>query len=97
MESGMLLFGVRNLTNLWSPVPGGREENGTVPLENLGRFQAHVNGGVNDMLPNGKLLDSKVDLEEPLENQPLEWAEEDREMEDRKPDLGEIEEDTSEV
>jgi hypothetical protein len=25
-----------------------------------------------------------------------EWAEEDRELEDRKPDLGEIEEDTSE-
>ena len=33
----------------------------------------------------------------PLENQPLEWAEEDREMEDRKPDLGEAEEDTSEL
>jgi len=28
---------------------------------------------------------------------PAEWAEEDREMEDRKPDLGEIEEDTSEL
>ena len=27
----------------------------------------------------------------------LEWAEEDREIEDRKPDLGEIEEDTSEI
>jgi hypothetical protein len=26
-----------------------------------------------------------------------EWAEEDREIEDRKPDLGEIEEDTSEI
>jgi len=26
-----------------------------------------------------------------------EWAEEDREIEDRKPDLGEIEEDTSEL
>ena len=49
------------------------------------------------MLPNGKLRESKVDLEEPLENQPLEWAEENREIEDRKPDLGEIEEDTSEV
>jgi len=33
--------------------------------------------------------------EEPLENPPLEWAEEDREIEDRKPDLGEIEEDPS--
>jgi hypothetical protein len=28
---------------------------------------------------------------------PSEWAEEDREIEDRKPDLGEIEEDTSEL
>jgi hypothetical protein len=26
-----------------------------------------------------------------------EWSEEDREIEDRKPDLGEIEEDTSEI
>ncbi len=26
-----------------------------------------------------------------------EWAEEDREIEDRKPDLGEVEEDTSEL
>jgi hypothetical protein len=42
-------------------------------------------------------LRAKSNLEEPLENQPLEWAEEDREMEDLKPDLGEIEEDTSEV
>jgi hypothetical protein len=49
------------------------------------------------MIPNGKSLKSKVDPKDPLENQPLEWAEEDREMEDRKPDLGEIEEDTSEV
>jgi hypothetical protein len=32
-----------------------------------------------------------------LENQPLEWADEDRIIEDRKPDLGEIEEDTSEL
>jgi hypothetical protein len=39
----------------------------------------------------------KGDSERPLENQPLEWAEEDREMEDRKPDLGEVEEDTSEL
>jgi hypothetical protein len=49
------------------------------------------------MAPNGKSLDRRVDLEEPLENQPLEWAEEDREMEDRKPDLGKVEEDTSGV
>jgi hypothetical protein len=32
-----------------------------------------------------------------LEDLPSEWAEEDREIEDRKPDLGEIEEDTSEL
>jgi hypothetical protein len=34
---------------------------------------------------------------DPLENQPLDWAREDREIEDRKPDLGEIDEDPSEL
>jgi hypothetical protein len=47
------------------------------------------------MIPNAKKHDRKDDSEGPLENQPLEWADEDREMEDRKPDLSEIEEDTS--
>jgi hypothetical protein len=47
------------------------------------------------MIPKDKSLDAEDDSEESLENQPLEWAEEDREMEDRKPDLGETEEDTS--
>jgi len=37
------------------------------------------------------------DPEGPLENQPLEWAVEDREIEGRKPDLGETEEDTGEL
>jgi hypothetical protein len=32
-----------------------------------------------------------------LEDLPSEYAKEDREIEDRKPDLGEIEEDTSEL
>jgi hypothetical protein len=49
------------------------------------------------MIPKDTRLDRKDDSEEPLENQLLEWADEDREMEDRKPDLGEIEEDTSEL
>jgi hypothetical protein len=49
------------------------------------------------MTPKNKGLDKKDDPEGPLENQPLEWADEDREIEDRKPDLGEIEEDTSEL
>jgi hypothetical protein len=49
------------------------------------------------MIPKNKSVDRKEDSEEPLENQPLEWADEDREMEDRKPDLGEIEEDKSEL
>jgi hypothetical protein len=39
----------------------------------------------------------KDDSEEPLENQPFEWADEDREVEDREPNLGETEEDTSEL
>jgi hypothetical protein len=66
-------------------------------LRNLADFVLSQMRGLRIMIPNGKSLESKVDLEEPLENQPLEWAEEDREMEDRKPDLGEIEEDTSGV
>jgi hypothetical protein len=49
------------------------------------------------MIPKDTRLDSKDDSEDPLENQPIEWADEDREIEDRKPDLGEIEEDTSEL
>jgi len=54
------------------------------------------NARSHDMIPKDKALDRK-DNEEPLENQPREWSEEDREMEDRKPDLGETEEDTSEL
>ena len=49
------------------------------------------------MKPNDEARVEKDDSEEPLENQPLEWADEDREIEDRKPDLGETEEDTSEL
>ena len=49
------------------------------------------------MIPKDKRLDRNEHSAEPLENQPLEWADEDREMEDRKPDLGETEEDTSEL
>jgi len=49
------------------------------------------------MIPKDNKVDRKKDSEEPLENQRLEWADEDREMEDRKPDLSETEEDTSEL
>ena len=49
------------------------------------------------MIPKDTRLDRKDESEEPLENQRLEWTDEDREMEDRKPDLGETEEDTSEL
>ena len=48
------------------------------------------------MTPRGK-VPKRDDSEEPLENLPLDWAEEDREIEDRKPDLGETEEDTLEL
>jgi hypothetical protein len=40
------------------------------------------------MTPNDKARDDEDDSEEPLENQPLEWADENREIEDRKPDFG---------
>jgi hypothetical protein len=44
-----------------------------------------------------KRSDSEDSPEEPLENQPLEWSDEDREIEDRKPDLGELDEDPSQL
>ena len=49
------------------------------------------------MSPNDNKLGKKDEAEAPLENQPLEWSDEDREIEDRKPDLGEIEDDASEL
>jgi len=49
------------------------------------------------MIPHDKARVDEDDSEEPLENQPLAWADEDRKIEDRKPDLGETEEDTSEL
>jgi hypothetical protein len=36
-------------------------------------------------------------IPEPIEDLPSEWAEEDRQIEGRKPDLGETEEDPSEL
>ena len=48
------------------------------------------------MIPKNDDLD-REDPERPLENQPVDWADEDRELEGRKPDLGEIEDDASEL
>jgi hypothetical protein len=42
-------------------------------------------------------VNKKDPPDEPLENQPQEWSDEDLVIEDRKPDLGESEEDTSEL
>ena len=49
-------------------------------------------------------IDKKLEKEEkegkipkPIEDLPSEWAKEDREIEGRKPDLGEVEEDPSEL
>lgn len=39
----------------------------------------------------------KDDSEGPLEDQPLAWSDEDRELEGRKPDLGEIDDDPSSI
>lgn len=49
------------------------------------------------MTPHDKARVDEDDSEEPLENPPLDWADENRKIEDRKPDLGETEEDTSEL
>jgi hypothetical protein len=37
------------------------------------------------------------EFEAPLEDQPKDWSDEDREIEGRKPDLGETEDDPSEL
>ena len=63
----------------------------------FGRLRTFVGCEDLRMIPKDTRLDRRDDSAKPLENQPLEWADEDREMEDRKPDLGEIEEDTSEL
>jgi hypothetical protein len=49
------------------------------------------------MSPKDKKPDKEKDSSQDLEDLPSEWAEEDREIEGRKPDLGETEEDTSEL
>lgn len=52
------------------------------------------------MTPLNKVPGEKKDEDAsklPDEDHRQEWAEEDRQIEDRKPDLGEIEEDTSEL
>jgi hypothetical protein len=43
------------------------------------------------------MVPNKKEDEDPIENQPQEWSDEDIEQEGRKPDLGETEEDTSEL
>lgn len=49
------------------------------------------------MVPKDDKLDRRGVSPEPLENQPLEWEQEDLDIENRKPDLGESEADTSEL
>ena len=49
------------------------------------------------MKPEDSKLDKIEDSDEPLENQPLDWLKEDIKIEGRKPDLGEVEEDESEL
>jgi hypothetical protein len=49
------------------------------------------------MLGDNKKIKKEPLEESPLEDLPVEWAKEDVEIEGRKPDLGEIEEDASEL
>jgi hypothetical protein len=52
------------------------------------------------MKPIDKKIDEDLDegnIPDPIEDLPSEYLEEDREIEGRKPDLGEIEEDPSEL
>ena len=49
------------------------------------------------MSSRDKVPDEEDDPSKLPGDRQVEWAEEDREIEDRKPDLGEIEEDTSEL
>ena len=65
-----------------------------VPLLRVGhdREDGERQGGAADILGHRERR-----LAENLEDLPSEWAEEDREIEDRKPDLGEIDDDPSEL
>jgi len=47
------------------------------------------------MTPQDADID-KIETEDPIEDQPAEWAKENRNLEHREPDLGEIEEDPTE-
>jgi hypothetical protein len=52
------------------------------------------------MKPIDKRIEKDVEqgkVPQPIEDLPSEWSKEDRENENRKPDLGEIEEDPSEL
>jgi hypothetical protein len=49
------------------------------------------------MSPRNNVPDEESDPSKLPGDRQAEWAEEDREIEDRKPDLGEIEEDASEL
>ncbi len=42
-------------------------------------------------------MNPKEKSEDAPEDQPLDWSEEDRDLENRKPNLGEIDEDPSEI
>jgi len=58
-------------------------------------FLKHGGWDTVDMTPKDADIDNKK-TEDPIEDQPADWAAEDRDLEHRKPDLGEIEEDPSE-
>jgi len=58
-------------------------------------FLTPVRWDTVDMTPQDADID-KIETEDPIEDQPAEWAKENRNLEHREPDLGEIEEDPTE-
>lgn len=54
--------------------------------------------GYREDMPKNTKVEKVPDAEEPpIENQRLNWADENRDLEGRKPDLAEIDEDASEL
>lgn len=51
----------------------------------------------NKNMPKNTRLDHQEAPESPVENPPKDWVEEDIELDNRKPNLSELEDDTSEL
>ena len=70
------------------------------PIPTDAEFALRQRGETEVMRPIDKKMEKELEegnIPEPIEGLPSEWANEDREIEGAKPDLGELEEDRSEL